>query len=61
MPEFSRIDRVKVDRDGTVFLNGQIVSLEALKQEFALLKQANGAVWYHREDPQGDAPRPPCQ
>ncbi len=47
---------MKVDRLGAIYLNGRIVTIEALKQEFARLKRGNGAVWYYREDPQGEPP-----
>jgi hypothetical protein len=50
---FGEIAKVKVDSAGVIYLNGTLVTIEALKQEFARLKQVNGAVWYYRENPQG--------
>ena len=54
--QFAEVSKVKVDRAGTIYLNGKIVTIEALKQECARLKHANGAVWYYRENPQGEPP-----
>jgi len=54
--QFGEIAKVKVNRTGTIYLNGKVVTIEALKQEFARLKQGNGAVWYYRENPQGEPP-----
>jgi hypothetical protein len=54
--EFAEIAKVKVDQAGTIYLTGKTVTMEELKQEFARLKQANGAVWYYRENPQGEPP-----
>ncbi len=54
--QFAEIAKVKVDQAGTIYLNGKTVGLEELKEEFARLKQANGAVWYYRENPQGEPP-----
>ncbi len=50
------IARVKVDRQGMIYLNGDRVSLEQLRQAFARLKEAGGAVWYYREHPEGEPP-----
>ncbi len=54
--QFAEISKVKVDRAGAIYLNGRIVTIEALKQEFARLKQGNVAVWYYRENSQGEPP-----
>lgn len=54
MQQFAEIAKVKVDQRGTVYLNGKTVTMEELKREFARLSQANGAVWYYRENPQGE-------
>ncbi len=54
MQEFAEIAKVKVDRVGTIYLNGKTVNIEELKQEFARLKQSKGAVWYYRDNPQGE-------
>ena len=53
-PEPTAIAKVKVDRAGTIFLDGTEVTVDELKQAFARLKQEGGAVWYYREDPQGE-------
>lgn len=54
--EATEIAKVKVTRAGMIYLNGKLVALEELKREFARLKQASGAVWYYRENPQGEPP-----
>lgn len=54
--EATEIAKVKVTRAGMIYLNGKLVGPEELKQEFARLKQANGAVWYYREDPHAEPP-----
>lgn len=54
--KLGEIAKVKVDRAGRIYLNGGIVSLEALKREFSRLQKVNGAVWYHRENPHQDPP-----
>ena len=54
--QFTEISKVKVDRAGTIYLNGKVATIESLKQEFARLKHANGAVWYYRENSQGEPP-----
>ncbi len=54
--ESAEIAKVKVDRGGTIYLNGKTVSIEELKQEFGRLKQTNGTVWYFRENSQGEPP-----
>ena len=54
--QFGEVAKVKVNQTGTIYLNGKVVTIEALKQEFARLKQGNGAVWYYRENPQGEPP-----
>ncbi len=55
-PEPTIIAKVKVDRLGTIYLNGNEVTLEELKQAFARLKEEGGAVWYYRENPEGEPP-----
>jgi hypothetical protein len=50
----SLVAKVKVDRRGQIFLNGAPASLEELKKNFASLKEANGEVWYHRDNPEAD-------
>ena len=51
-PEPTAIAKVKVDRSGTIFLDGTEVTVDELREAFARLKEEGGAVWYHREDPQ---------
>jgi biopolymer transport protein ExbD len=53
-PHFDKIAKVKVTKTGYIYLDGKAVSLDQLKQEFAGLKAAKGAVLYFREDPQGE-------
>jgi biopolymer transport protein ExbD len=53
-PEYSEIAKIKVDQAGTIYLNGNSVSIQELKHEFKRLKQVNGAVWYYRDNPQGE-------
>src|SRR5688572_5013964 len=52
-PNFAK---VKVTQDGELFLNGEEVTLDELKEEFARLKAVNGEVWYYRENPSGEMP-----
>ena len=47
---------MKVSRAGVIYLNGKQATMEQLKTEFARLKNANGAVWYYRENPTGQPP-----
>ena len=54
--QFGEIAKVKMNQTGAIYLNGKVVTIEVLKQEFARLKQGNGAVWYYRENPQGEPP-----
>jgi hypothetical protein len=54
--QFAEMSKVKVDRTGAIHLNGRVVTMEALTQELARLKQSIGAVWYYRENPQGEPP-----
>jgi len=54
--KLGEIAKVKVDRAGRIYLNGRIVTLENLKRELSRLHKANGAVWYHRENPYQDPP-----
>jgi len=54
--EFGEVAKVKVDRAGRIYLNGRIVTLENLKRELSRLHNVNGAVWYHRENPDQDPP-----
>ncbi|MFQ5846665.1 MAG: hypothetical protein ACE5IQ_03215 [Candidatus Methylomirabilales bacterium] len=56
MKEFKEIAKVKIDRAGTIYLSGKTSTLEELKQEVVRLKQANGIIWYFRENPQDEPP-----
>lgn len=49
-----KVAKVRVDRRGQIFLNETLVSLDELKKAFSDLKQANGTVWYYRENPEGE-------
>jgi ABC-type sugar transport system substrate-binding protein len=55
-PHFDKIARVRVTQAGVVYLDGKEASMESLKKAFAELKAVNGAVYYYRENPQGEAP-----
>ena len=48
------VARVKVSRAGAIELNGQPASFEQVKEEFARHRAAGGAVWFYREDWQGE-------
>lgn len=54
---FAEVGQVRIDRQGTIFFNGQGCSLEQLKLHLHHLSAANGAVLYSREDP-GVEPSP---
>ncbi len=51
------IARVYVDESGAVFLDGNAVSMEALRVHLDALAQRSGVVWYYRDDP-GHEPAP---
>jgi hypothetical protein len=44
---FGAVAKVKVDREGRIYLNGQVTTLEGLKAQLARVK----AVFYFRENP----------
>ena len=46
--------KVSVLRSGKVLADGTPVSLKQLDTRLAALKEANGEVWYYREDPEAD-------
>jgi len=50
------VAKVRVDRRGGITLDGEPVSLEALREAFARLRSMQGAVWYYREPGGADAP-----
>lgn len=45
---------VHVSRDGTIRMNGSVISLEALKPELRRVAAAGGVLRYSRDDPQRD-------
>ena len=53
-PTYAEIAKVKVDRNRTIYLDRKAVSIQELRDAFERLKQANGAVWYYRENPRGE-------
>ena len=55
-PDSPTVSRIRVARDGKIFLNGNPTSLEDLKKNFEQLKANKGRVRYFRENPQGEAP-----
>jgi biopolymer transport protein ExbD len=52
----SQVVAVHVTANGVIVLNGRQVTLEQLKQEFARLAAAGGAVQYSRDNPTADPP-----
>lgn len=54
--ESGHVAKVKVTQAGTIYVDGKAVSMAELRQEFARLKEAQGVVWYYRENPQGEPP-----
>jgi hypothetical protein len=52
----AEIVKVSVQASGTVLLDGKPTTLPALEERFKALKAANGAVWYHRENPAAEPP-----
>ncbi len=51
----AHIARIKVNRDGTILLNGQIVTMDVLKASLSKLTQSgDAAVWYYRENSAGE-------
>src|SRR5579872_3091333 len=56
-PDPAQIAKIKVNRDGTIVLNDEPVTLEQVKSSLSKLSQSAGAaVWYYRENPEGKAP-----
>lgn len=56
-PQFTEVIKVSITADGEIYADGQPVTLEQLAAKFAELKQAGGAVYYYRENPE-DEPHP---
>lgn len=50
----SKVVKVKVTQKGEIYLDERLVTLDEVKAAFAKLKQENGVVWYHRENPAGE-------
>lgn len=50
------VAKVHVNADGTIELNGQVVSLEQLRGELTKVQQSHGSVRYSRASPAGDPP-----
>jgi biopolymer transport protein ExbD len=49
------VAKVRVYTDGKLTLDGQPVTIDALRSAFASLKKKNGVVWYYREQGGGAA------
>ena len=54
MAQTPPIARVSALVDGKLLLNGQPIALPTLSAAFKKLKEANGVVWYYRENGQGE-------
>jgi hypothetical protein len=53
-----RVLKVKVTRDGEVYLDGQLKTLDETDAELARLKKERGAVIYYREESAQHQPHP---
>ena len=54
----ARVLKVKVTRDGDVYLDGQLKTLDEAEAELARLKRERGAVLYYREENAQHQPHP---
>jgi biopolymer transport protein ExbD len=54
----TRVLKVKVTRDGDVYLDGQLKTVEEAEAELARLKRERGAVLYYREENAQHQPHP---
>ena len=54
----ARVLRVKVTRDGEVYLDGQLKTLDETDAELVHLKRERGAVLYYREESAQHQPHP---
>src|SRR5205085_4433689 len=54
----ARVLRVKVTRDGEVYLDGQLKTLDETDAELVRLKKERGAVLYYREESAQHQPHP---
>ena len=52
----SEVARVTVMASGVVLLDGKPTTMPALEERLKTLEAANGAVWYHRENPAAEPP-----
>jgi hypothetical protein len=50
------VAKVTVLESGAVLLDGRPTTLPALEERLKALKAANGAVWYHRQNPASEPP-----
>ena len=50
------VTRIKVTRDGAIYLNGAPASLEDVNKNLEQLKANKGRVRYYRDNPGGPAP-----
>jgi hypothetical protein len=50
------VAKVTVLASGVLLLDGQPTTLPALDERLKALKAANGAVWYHRQNPAAEPP-----
>ena len=50
------VARVFVNAEGEIYLDDREVSLDELTKALADLRERDGEVWYHRENPDGVAP-----
>lgn len=48
--ETKNVSHIRVTQDGTIFVNGDPTSWEALKLELLRLKQVKGKILYYREN-----------
>lgn len=54
----TRVLKVKVTRDGDIYLDGQLKTLEEAEAELVRLKRERGAVLYYREESAQHQPHP---
>jgi biopolymer transport protein ExbD len=51
----NNVSRIKLSRDGRIYLNGKQASLEEVKKDLEQRKAKHGAIKYYRENPQKEA------
>ncbi len=55
-PDYTNnVSRIKLSKEGTIYLNGKQALLEDVKKELEQRKAKHGAVKYYRENPQEEA------